>query len=84
MYQRLHRLCYTCGERFDPCHAARYLKIVSQLNMLIIEDMAMILEENIMEQLHQEDQLAVELCQLFVNVDSGTDEKDSLHIQAML
>jgi hypothetical protein len=57
---------------------------VSQLNMLIIEDMAMILEENIMEQLHQEDQLAVELCQLFVNVDSGTDEKDSLHIQAML
>jgi hypothetical protein len=52
--------------------------------MLIIEDMAMILEENIMEQLHQEDQLAVEFCQLFVNVDSGTDEKDSLHIQAML
>jgi hypothetical protein len=52
--------------------------------MLIIEDMAMILEENIMEQLHQEDQLAVEFCQLFVNVDSDTDEKDSLHIQAML
>ena len=57
---------------------------MSQLNMLIIEDMAMILEENIMEQLHQEDQLAVEFCQLFVNVDSDTDEKDSLHIQAML
>ena len=51
-YRRAHGLCFTCGDKFDAGHAAKCGKRVpAVLNVLTVDDMALELSDEVLQQL---------------------------------
>jgi hypothetical protein len=84
-YRRQNGLCFTCGEKFEPGHAAKCPKRVQvQLNALTVEDMEMVLSDEVLMKLEQEEKAAEEYYQLSLNAISGTAEKGSMRVRALI
>jgi hypothetical protein len=84
-YRWTHGLCFTCGDKFDVVHAAKCGKrdpVV--LCVLIVDDMALELSDEVLQQLDQEDHYVVNLCSLSVHAVSRTEGVDSIHLCALV
>ena len=84
-YRKANNLCYYCGEKYDPNHAAICAqRPKAQLNALVTNPLDMPLSEEVVAQLELEDSLASEFCQLSLNALAGTAHGDAMQIQALV
>ena len=84
-YRKANNLCYYCGEKYDPNHAAICAqRPKAQLNALVTNPLDMPLSEEVVAQLELEDSLASEFCQLSLNALAGTAHGDVMQIQALV
>ena len=63
-YREANNLCYYCGEKYDPAHAAVCTqRPKAQVNALVTNDLDMPLSEELVAQLELEESLTSEFCQ---------------------
>ena len=84
-YRKANNLCYYCGEKYDPNHAAICAqRPKAQVNALVTNSLDMPLTEEVVAQLELEDSLASEFCQLSLNALAGTAHGDAMQLQALV
>ena len=84
-YRKANNLCYYCGEKYDPNHAAICAqRPKAQVNALVTNSLDMPLTEEVVAQLELEDSLASEFCQLSLNALAGTTHGDAMQLQALV
>jgi len=84
-YRKANNLCYYCGEKYDPNHAAICAqRPKAQVNALVANSLDMPLSEEVVAQIELEDSLASEFCQLSLNALAGTSHGDAMHIRALV
>ena len=78
-------MCYYCGEKFDPSHAAVCTqRPKAQANAMVVNDLDMPLSEEIISQLELEDAISANFCQLSLNAIAGTDIGEAMRIKALV
>jgi len=84
-YRKSNNLCYYCGEKYDPAHAATCTqRPKAQVNPLVANDLDMPLSEEVVAQLELEDSLTNEFGQLSLNAIAGTDQGQTLKLRALV
>jgi len=84
-YRKSNNLCYYCGEKYDPAHAATCTqRPKAQVNALVVNDLDMPLSEEVVAQLELEDSLTSEFGQLSLNALAGTDQGQTLKLRALV
>ena len=84
-YRKSNNLCYYCGEKYDPTHAAICTqRPKAQVNAIVVNDLDMPLSEEVVAQLELEDSLTDEFGQLSLNALAGTDQGQTLKLRALV
>ena len=84
-YRKSNNLCYFCGDKYDPAHAAVCSQTPkAQVNALVVNDLDLPLSEEVIAQLELEDSLTNEFGQLSLNALAGTDQGQTLKLRAMV
>ena len=84
-YRKANNMCYYCGEKYDPAHAATCSqKPKAQVNALVTNDLDMPWTEEIIAQVEFEDALSSEFGQLSLNALAGTDHGNAMRIKALV
>jgi len=84
-YRKSNNLCYYCGEKYDPAHAATCTqRPKAQVNALVVNDLDMPLSEEVVAQLELEDSLTNEFGQLSLNAIAGTDQGQTLKLRVLV
>uniref|UniRef100_A0A0A8YYF6 Uncharacterized protein n=1 Tax=Arundo donax TaxID=35708 RepID=A0A0A8YYF6_ARUDO len=84
-YRRANRLCYYCGDKYEPAHLEKCLKRPKpQVNALAVNDLDVELSEVVLNQLAIEDTLAADFYQLSLNALAGTKEGECIKVRALV